>query len=593
MSIRRMTTRTGLVFGLLLTLSSCDAGRSASPGADTTAPADTRIEPRYATEFTKVVIDPETPATVQLAVQACAGLYNRRLGGSVYTRAEDNDDRWLAELDLTPSETVAAKAFLDACLVEFPTCLRYAYDAQRTLLPSILTVGAVLGAVPLDVDLDVACGEVVFDATVEFAGADTPALATEHAAEVCLAETTGLAMLNPGYEINAPDLAAPDITRDMPSALVDYVYLRKLFVVFLVNGCDVGHEENLVLQATVDAAPWETPLGVFGYNNSWLIGGYMHEAQTHCLESRNMGAIPTETQNLSFFSSRRDPITDTTELKHNPRQEITCDPAKTYVAFVIGDGDNVRFIMSTRNVWLQQRLEDCAREENSCAPITWSISPHLPHLAPDVLEWYYEKARSTGNDYFVLPPSGHFYAYPGSLNEKDGDRFVASTEADAALLGITGTVHWEWLDAWADVETDFLPRYAKVGGAIRGIFPINVPYMFPAFPWWEEGDFYRVLEGGDGGEVVVFRPRQWRGIHGEGQGLDEPFYLTPEEMAAELGAYPPGTVTWVYLTSDGGLSLENSFMELVNLLPDHVELVSADAAAALALQATAWGSPSD
>ena len=56
-------------------------------------------------------------------------------------------------------------------------------------------------------------------------------------------------------------------------------------------------------------------------------------------------------------------------------------------------------------------------------------------------------------------------------------------------------------------------------------------------------------------------------------------------MAEELSNYPPGTVTWVYMTSDGGLSLENSFMELVGLLPEHVQLVSADTAARLALEA--------
>ena len=54
-------------------------------------------------------------------------------------------------------------------------------------------------------------------------------------------------------------------------------------------------------------------------------------------------------------------------------------------------------------------------------------------------------------------------------------------------------------------------------------------------------------------------------------------------MAEEIGAKPAGTVTWVYMTSDGGLSLESSFVELVGLLPPHVRLVSADTAARLAL----------
>ena len=78
----------------------------------------------------------------------------------------------------------------------------------------------------------------------------------------------------------------------------------------------------------------------------------------------------------------------------------------------------------------------------------------------------------------------------------------------------------------------------------------------------------------------------WRGIDDSGSGLTEPFYLSPERMAEELSDYPPGTVAYVYMTSDGGLNLENSFMALVQLLPAHVRLVSADTAARLALEAS-------
>ena len=299
-----------------------------------------------------------------------------------------------------------------------------------------------------------------------------------------------------------------------------------------------------------------------------------------------MGAIPTETGNLSFFSTRRAPIVDAHEIEQNALEDLEYDPDKTYVAFVVGDGDNVRFIMATRNEWLQQRLADCEQADNSCEPITWSISPHLPRIAPDVLEWYYEMSHQTGKDYFILPPSGHLYAYPTSLADEDQDRFVSSTEQDARILGISSTVHWDWWETWHRAEDHFLPKYAWQGGAIRGVFPINVPYMFPTFSWWDSDLFFEVLVGEDGSEIVVFRPRQWRGIDDSGSGDTAPFYLSPEKMADELGDYPPGTVSWVYMTSDGGLSLENSFMELVRILPSHVQLVSADTAVRLALEAS-------
>jgi len=556
-------------------------------GADTRA-ADVESDagPRFAEAFTVVTVDPTTPAAVQLAVQACAGLYNRELGGSVYTVMEENDSRWLDELDLTAAETVDAQAFLEACVVRFPDCVRYSYVAQQTLLPNILTVGAVLGAIPLDVDLAVPCDHVAFDATVEFAARNTAELATTYVADHYLDQTTGLAMLNPGYEINAADPSKPALTRDMPATLVDFVFSEKLFVVFLVNGCVPSSPEHEVLSDLVNASPWPKPVGVYGYNNSWmLMGGYLYEAQTRCLESRNMGAIASETRNLSFFSSRRPPIVDAGELQRNEPEDLAYDPGTTYVAFVVGDGDNVQFLMATRNVWLNQRLADCDQPGSACAPLTWSLSPHLTRIAPDVLQWYYAKLRQTGNDFFILPPSGHLYAYPTSLNAADQDRFVAATEQDARILGVRGTVHWDWRDSWAAAEADFLPRYARADGAIQGVFPVNVPYMFPAFPWWEPDRFFEVLVGEDGGEVVVFRPREWRGIDDSGSGLTEPFYLSPQRMAEELGSYPAGTVSWVYMTSDGGLSLENSVLELVKLLPPTVRLVSADAAAQLALEA--------
>jgi hypothetical protein len=537
--------------------------------------------PAYATEFTVVTLDPAAPAPMQLAVQACAGLANRTLGGSVYVQMEPHDAEWLDELALAPSEVVDAPDFLAACVAERPACVRYSYADQQELLPSILTVAAALEAVPLDEGQP--CAEPAFDATAVFAERNTPALAARYVLENHIGATTGLAMLNPGYQIDAEDLAAPPLSRDMPSAMVDLVFARKLFVVFLINGCRSGEPENEVLDDIVNSGQWPTPLGVYGYNNSWLVSGYLHEAQTRCLDSRNMGAIPTETGNLSFFSTRRPPIEEPGELVAGAPEAVEYDPAKTYVAFIVGDGDNVRFIMTTRNVWLRQRLADCAQPDNACAPITWSISPHLPSLAPDVIEWYYARSRETGRDTFTLPPSGHLYAYPSSLAPAEQDRFVAATERDARLLGVASTVHWDWFETWQDAQEVFLPGYAHAGGVIRGLFPVNVPYLFDAFPTWPDAWFYRVLSGSDGGDVVLFRPRQWRGVSND----DDPFFLSPGRMAEELGGYPAGTVTGVYMTSDGGLSLENSFMELVRLLPPHVELVSADEAARLALAAAA------
>jgi len=354
-------------------------------------------------------------------------------------------------------------------------------------------------------------------------------------------------------------------------------------VVFLVNGCTTGDPERELLSSIVNAGHWPTPLGVYGYNDSWNVGGGdLYEAQTRCLNSRNMGAIASETSNLSFFSTRWPAITESEVVTQNELEHVSYDPTRTYVAFMVGDGDNIGYVTGTRHDWFRHRLDTCQSGSAPCPPLTWTLSPHLARIAPDLLRWYYDQSHRTGSDYFALPPSGHLYAYPSSLAEDARDRFVAATEVDACILGISGTVHWDWAGTWHTAEDSFLPRYARAGGAIRGVFPVNVPYLLAAFPWWPAGRFFEVVTGADGGRVAVFRPREWRGVGDD----SSPFTLSASGMAAEIGGYPPGTVTWVYMTSDGGLTLDNSFVALAQLLPPHVQLVSTDTAAILALAAS-------
>jgi hypothetical protein len=557
---------------------------------DKGAAADTGAT--YAEAFRSVRVDASLSVPDQLAVHACAGLYNRRLGGSVFVQTDEDvpqssidgavlrDEVWLETLGLTPSETVGAQAFLDGCVADFGGCVHYDYATQQTLLPAILTAAAATGVVPLSTGSIAACAAPNIDAVDVFADRATPIAATDYAREVYLKDTTGLAMLNPGYNRQPADLANPDVTDDMPVALVDLVFSRKLFVTFLVNGCVDGHPEEAVLDQIIDESGWETPIGVYGYNDSWLAGGYVYEAQTRCLDAANMGAIPTRTTNLSFFDTRRPAITEPAELPTAPPPSPAYDPNRTYVAFVIGDGDNIRYIFSTRRAWLEQRLAACASDPQACPPLTWTISPHLPDLAPDVLHWYFASAARTGADTFMLPPSGYQYAYPSMMPDAVQSTFARRTEEVARLLGTRSVVHWEWFQDWTDAVATYLPRYAHADGQIQGVFPVNVPYLAEAFPEWPADRQVEVLTGEDGGQVALFRSQSWRGVDGR-----DDFHPTPAAMAERLGALPNGTVTWVYMTSDGGLSFENSYQALIPLLPEHVTLVSADDAAALAIDA--------
>lgn len=541
------------------------------------APRDASSEAAVsANPITVVRVDPSLSAPMKLAVHACAGLRNRATPGSVYVQSTANEAAWLTELSLSAASTVDAAEFVQTCAAELPSCVRYDYSSQRPLMPNILTAASALGALPVDRSMTVACATTSFDAVEALRDRNTPALATRYVFDRFGAQTTGLAMLNPGYELESMTPADPRITRDMPPALVDFVFSRRLFVVFLVNGCSESNPERALLSSIVNAGIWPTPVAVYGYNNSWLTaGGYLHEAQTFCLPSRNMGAIASETTNLSFFSTRA----SFAALRSNAPEATTYDSTRTYVAFVVGDGDNIDYVMSTRREWFRQRIAACSQSGATCPPLSWSISPHLAELAPDVLRWYYEQSRVTGRDYFVLPPSGHLYAYPSSLAPDSQDRFVAATEQDACTLGVTGVVHWDWSGTWQDAERNFLPKYARLGGAIRGVFAMNVPYVLPAFSW-PATRFFTILTGADGGQVALFKPRSWRGVNND----SNQFFYSPRRMAEEIAGYPRGTITWVYMTSDGGLTLQNSFLSLAAMLPPHVQLVSTDTAARLAIE---------
>ena len=80
--------------------------------------------------------------------------------------------------------------------------------------------------------------------------------------------------------------------------------------------------------------------------------------------------------------------------------------------------------------------------------------------------------------------------------------------------------------------------------------------------------------------------REWRGTNPDNA---PPFsgqnYLTEEAMAAEISDYQPGSVTHLYLTSDGGLNLGHVFT-MLSLLQPHVKVVNHEELTEMARQRT-------
>ena len=72
------------------------------------------------------------------------------------------------------------------------------------------------------------------------------------------------------------------------------------------------------------------------------------------------------------------------------------------------------------------------------------------------------QANTTGQDVFVMPPSGHLYAYPGMMNGLVRDSFVEDTQEDCKRLVATSTVHWEWFYGWQQAFDTYFPDASKI-----------------------------------------------------------------------------------------------------------------------------------
>ena len=551
----------------------------------------------------------------QIAVQVCAGLLNRdgAKGGPVYTLGSQRDVDWLSSTGVPLPVASSADAFLASCL-HGPDAVAsgyIAYNASDFLtIPPLITLAAVLDAVPLESD-DPRIGDAkqVFDSRIAWRGFGAYE-ATEYMLEHHINATTTMAKMNPGLGVHDKPIKPfhPPLDGKPAVGLMDYIVKARLFNFFLNEGCIPLTKDHALMERIVTENPWAKPIVVYGYDDSFAIAGDLFEAETTCTTQRNMGQVATDgCSNLAYWS--RAPRV-TTPLVQPPSAHVPWSAAMTYVALVVGDGDNLNYIKGGRRDWMLERVSRCANgtapRDLACFPLTWTISPQALHLAPAWLEWYFAQAHRTQRDYFVLPPSGTTYAYPGLMRADAQAAFVAATERDCELLNASVTVDWEFMLTWPGAIDTFYPRYAA-NEIVRSIVCVNVPYLFPVLAFGPN-EFFKVIPakasaqgstggvapggvapGGDagrGGSVVAFKPREWRGARSGGK--DE---RNATAMAAELGDDPPGTVTAIYVTSDGGGNL-GMLYDFVAALPPHVRVVDANALAGLAMQKMRAAPPS-
>ena len=142
---------------------------------------------------------------------------------------------------------------------------------------------------------------------------------------------------------------------------IDYIVSNKLYNFYLVDACVDGTKDyEFVLKlSNPKNNPWSNPIKVMGYNDAFPVAGDLFEADTDCNSLHNMGqAASLGFNNLSFLK-RDKPYTLNRTLKQNESPSLMFNSSKVYLAFTIGDGDNLSFLKAARRDWMIQRVQNC------------------------------------------------------------------------------------------------------------------------------------------------------------------------------------------------------------------------------------------
>ncbi len=220
----------------------------------------------------------------------------------------------------------------------------------------------------------------------------------------------------------------------------------------------------------------------------------------------------------------------------------------------MSDGDNVQWM--TKNFSSSERYFGSKYRGNF--KMTWTTSPALYDLAPDLLNKFY--GMSTPSDQFIAGPSGVGYVNAAEYNKDSLDEYAAYT---AGYMKATDMQYVNLLDNYTDASVlDTFSKHDSIKGGI-----------------WSVGDYY--LEGGgaiywsNNKPFVTVRESMWRS---EGDDAHNEYYGYAERIAQRINGYTKDytkaegyTVVLAHAWSIGSMDYINRF---VNSLDDDVVLVT-------------------
>ncbi|MFW5985229.1 MAG: hypothetical protein ACOCQ1_03015 [Halanaerobiaceae bacterium] len=316
----------------------------------------------------------------------------------------------------------------------------------------------------------------------------------------------------------------------------DFLVSKKVFTMSMTSGSiySEGELRDLWLEL-LEGEHFVPQTQVMGYpHGPGMEGPGGGEVVNMLTESKTqLGTWSDYASNLSYYSQ----FSPIKKIEQPPTEEVKYDPEKAYVALIVSDGDNIQMNLNS----FRQSFEKRSRIDSK-VPLSWTISNWLLEYAPPVLEYYYNQAQESGQDSFLMGPSGYAFVHPSHY--ADMDWFAKKTSTAAKKLDMEGYVHWdEYNNKQGMVEA--IKAYS--GSEIKGIFtPIT-----PRVSSWIN-------------DIRIFQERYRLNIHQEEP--DEKL----SEMINNLNSLSPGELTYVYVIHHSPLDK----LEIVpEQLEDHIELV--------------------
>ena len=263
-------------------------------------------------------------------------------------------------------------------------------------------------------------------------------------------------LVNRGYDVAVEE----DYRGDFADKYEAYEYLYDTLwdqcthrILIHFNSAEVGHVRSfgMLVQAafvyldvaeTRDREIMEKFLADMPAGESCIYGWYPAEGRGVELASRyGVWTYAADyLQSVEFFAHETEIVLP--EYTESFTQRSDVDDGTVYVAMLVSEGDNLQYV--------ENGLYDICFSSDLLGdfPVSFSISPTMAVMEPELLNWYYEQAND--NIGFTTGPSGVGYTYTSVWEDSDAlAHFFELTNEYCGIAGIDVVNNWSAVENWA------------------------------------------------------------------------------------------------------------------------------------------------